>query len=144
MSMTINISGATELLANLKKYPSKVNSAIKTTIVRAALEVQTKAQELAPRKTGDLARSIAVAYEDGGMTARIGTNKVYGRIQEYGGVILPKKGKYLTFKSNGKWVRAKKVRIPQYKGRGYLTPAGAYVSSRIQKMIDEELSSILK
>ena len=142
--MTINISGADALLKNLKKYPAQVTKAVKTTILRASLDVQTKAQELAPRKTGDLARSIAVAYEDGGMTARIGTNKIYGRIQEYGGVILPKNGKYLTFKSNGKWVKAKKVRIPQYKGRGYLTPAGAYVSSRIQKMLYEEISSALK
>jgi phage gpG-like protein len=144
MSMTINISGADALLKNLKKYPEQINKAVKTTILRASLEVQTKAQEYAPRLTGDLSRSIAVKIEDGGMTGRIGTNKVYARIQEYGGVIVPKRAKFLAFKVNGKWVRAKKVRIPQYKGRGYLTPAGAYVSSRVQKMLNEEISYALK
>lgn len=41
--------------------------------------------------------------------------KVYQSIHEYGGIIRPRRKKYLTFKVKGRWVRVKQVRIRQKK-----------------------------
>lgn len=46
------------------------------------------------RKTSALMHSIANGY--GGNFAVVGTNKLYARIHQNGGVIKPKRGKYLT------------------------------------------------
>jgi len=58
---------------------------------------------------------------DGFMT-RIGTNKIYARIHEYGGKIVAKNGPYLKFqfKADKRWVSVKSVTIP---ARPFLTPA---------------------
>lgn len=49
--------------------------------------------------TGRLRSSITHDVRGAGMLAQgiVGTNVIYARIHEYGGIILPKKGKYLRF-----------------------------------------------
>ncbi|EQA07874.1 phage virion morphogenesis protein [Glaesserella parasuis] len=44
--------------------------------------------------------------------AIVGTNEAYAAIHQFGGVITPKKGKYLVFKIGDRWVMTDKVEIP--------------------------------
>ena len=82
------------------------------------LEIQGDAIANAPYKSWNLRRSIAVQKIKDGI--QVWTNLDYGRMQEFGWTIKPKRSKYLTFKINGRWVRTKKVRI---KAQPYLRPA---------------------
>jgi len=76
---------------------------------------------------------------------KVGTDVVYARIHDQGGTIVPKKAKWLRFKINGKWVMTKKVKIPKYKGRGYMTPAyETQVKGRAKKIFEEEFEKIIK
>lgn len=61
--------------------------------------------------SGNLLGSITQAYDN--HQAIVGTNSLYARIHNYGGVITPKKGQYLKFKIGDRWVQVKKVEIPQ-------------------------------
>ena len=73
-------------------------------------------------RTGNLRRSIRTfVREEGDITiGEIGSNVDYASIQEHGGVIKPKRGKYLWFKLDGGWRCAKQVTIP---ARPFLLPA---------------------
>ena len=61
----------------------------------------------APRKTREGFHSEVFMAPD--------RTKVYQSIHEYGGIIKPRRKKYLTFKVRGRWVRVKQVRIRQKK-----------------------------
>ena len=73
--------------------------------------------------------------------ARIGTDKIYARIQEEGGTITAKGGGYLTFKIGGQWVRVKQVRIP---AQPYLGPALKDNESKIEKIFAKSLERNLQ
>ena len=75
------------------------------------------------RRTGRLRGSIThdVRIEGDRVVGRIGTNVVYGRIHELGGVIKAKNAKYLKFNIPGVgWRMAKSVTIPK---RPFLRPS---------------------
>jgi phage gpG-like protein len=70
------------------------------------------------RQTGKLQRGIT--YKADVHSVAIGTNDIRAKILNYGGVIKPKKGKYLTFKTpSGKWARVEKVTIPKREFIGF-------------------------
>lgn len=74
-------------------------------------------------RSGRLRASIKPKVRKSGDTVRgeIGTNVIYARIHEMGGVITPKKTKALKFNIPGVgWRTAKKVTIP---ARPFLRPA---------------------
>jgi len=64
------------------------------------------------QKTGALQQSISEAIH-GDDTIEVGTNLKYARIHNFGGVIKPINGKYLSFKIGDNWIRKKQVKIPQ-------------------------------
>ena len=75
--------------------------------------------------TGNLLNSIGlkdVALYDGGGYVNVGTNVVYARIHEFGGVIKPVRAKMLSWidKETGKRIFAHKAVIP---ARPYMRPA---------------------
>lgn len=72
--------------------------------------------------TGGLAGSIMVETSGGGtrVEARIGPTKIYGRVQELGGTILPVTAKMLSWVKDGVRIFANVVHIPP---RPYLRPA---------------------
>ena len=108
------------------------------------MEVQKEAGEKAPRKRGDLASSITrnpPSITTNTDSVIVGTNKVYARIHEYGGTIVPKVAKMLAWKVNGQWVFAHKVTIPPHP---YLIPAYEKVKERLSKIFDEEFAKIMK
>lgn len=87
-------------------------------------------------RSGKLAQSLTYKVHDD--YADVGSNLVYAAIHEYGGTILPKKGKYLVFNIDGQTIFAKKVVIPK---RPYLAPAldNLFKSGRAQMLADREL-----
>lgn len=48
----------------------------------------------------------------GGSSVEVGTNRVYARIHQLGGEILPKRADHLVFRLGGRTVKAGKVTIP--------------------------------
>lgn len=54
----------------------------------------------------------SLTSEVDGARLRVGTNKAYAAIHQFGGTITPKSAKALVFKMGGRTVHAKKVTIP--------------------------------
>lgn len=118
---------------------SKVNVAVAGAIRVAAGQIQTEAQEKAPKKTGALASSISVSFH-GPLTAIIGPGVDYGVYQEFGThgpyEIHPKKpGGVLVFEINGTVVRTKKVIHPGLKPRPFMRPAAQDVIGKLTDRI---------
>lgn len=94
-----------------------------TALKAGALPIQNAAKRKAPKKTGTLSRSIHTeAVEEVGTlgAVKIGTDVIYARIHEYGGVIKPVHARMLHFQIDGRDIFAKQVTIP---ARPYLRPA---------------------
>ena len=77
------------------------------------------------RRGGALFRTARVDVEPSGSALRIvfraGSNKVpYAAIHEHGGIILPKRGRYLKFRVNGEWRQVTRVVMPE---RPYVRPS---------------------
>ena len=92
------------------------------------------------RRSGDLAGSIntKVSVTRKRQTAQVGTNMKYARIHEKGGVILPKKGKYLVFSVGGHTVFARSVKMPK---RPFLSPS---LEAKRQKILDIMLDRLIE
>ena len=113
--------------------------AITTALRRCGDQLRNDAGTLAPYKTGNLRRSLTM-LPVGTDKVIVGTNLDYARIQDLGGEIRAKNADYLTFKINGQWVKVKKVKIPKYRGEGYLTPAfKKLVDGDAQRIFTEEI-----
>ncbi|OOH87344.1 phage virion morphogenesis protein [Pasteurellaceae bacterium 15-036681] len=61
---------------------------------------------------GTLRNSIKRNSYSDSESAVVGTNIIYAPIHHYGGVIKPKKAKWLRFKASGRFVTTKEVNIP--------------------------------
>lgn len=116
-----------------RRGPDKFKKGLKKSVFKISNDIRAKGSQLAPYDTGTLRRSIIADFSNAGLRGSVGSNVPYARIHDQGGTIraheiLPKRGKYLRFMSNGVEVFAKKVRKPSrkvlpYRGKGYLTPA---------------------
>jgi phage gpG-like protein len=145
LSIKIDKQASKKLLEVLENAPQKVQDAVSTGLFRIGQEFRGEAQRLAPYKTGKLRQSITVDPVRPKNKVSVGTNLVYARIQDQGGVITPKRAKFLRFKVNGKWVMTKKSVIPKYKGKGYLTPAfQTQEQGRAEKIMLQEFDNIIK
>ncbi len=119
-----NKTGVDVLLKNMDNVGKNFVASAKNAMEDTMLDVQTTAKSpgYVPYQTGDLKRSITHSVEASAnkITGSIGSNKVYARIQEFGGTIKPKNGKYLRFKGSYGWATVKSVTI---KGSLYMTRA---------------------
>ena len=90
------------------------------------------------RHSGDLANSIntKVSVARNRQSAQIGSNLKYARIHEEGGVIKPKKGKYLKFTVGGKTIFTESVTIPK---RPFLSSSLEAKRQRILEVILDRL-----
>jgi phage gpG-like protein len=126
-----------QALANAPKKASKL------AMTRIGNESLNIAIPLSPVLSGNLKRSLNSRPET--FRVRFGSNLIYARIQDLGGTILPKRKKMLAWKKNGKWHFAKKVKIPKYKGRGFLTPAFLKMKrGEAKKIYRQEMAIFLK
>lgn len=129
VSVDIDINKQKKLIKTLDQLSGKIiGDAIEAGIKRGAEKVQERARANVDRKftkhpTGKLRESIMVKMEGSGRNAKakVGSDLVYSRIHEYGGIIRPKKAKMLAWRGeDGKMIFAKQVRMP---ARPYLEPA---------------------
>jgi len=132
-----------------KNPADKMNNAINIGLFRIGHKIANRSKEFSPQLTGNLRRSITVdpqLISQVDNKIAVGSNLVYARIHDLGGIIKPKNKKYLHFKTkSGKWVRTKKVTIKKYKGRGYLTPAFDWASrSIVEPILTQEINAIMK
>jgi len=119
-----NDKGVDVLMDKIKNIPINFKARVKNAMQDTLNDIQFKAKSpgYVPYITGDLKRSITHSIEAGEykIIGKIGSNKVYAAIQEFGGTILPKNGKYLRFKGSRGWATVKSVTI---KGKFYITRA---------------------
>lgn len=135
--------------AMLKKMPELVKPAIykgmKEGMVLADREARLNLSgRVLQRRTGRLRNSIThdVKIEGNKVVGRIGTNVIYGRIHELGGVIKPRQAQYLRFNIPGVgWRMAKSVTIP---ARPYLRPALEDSIKDIGEMITKRIEEAFK
>ena len=128
--MEITLTGTDELLRNLSTLNSKMRGPAAVRIVTAgANQIQSHARinihnVFSKHQTGGLSNSISVEADQqkGGAVAHVIPHKVYARIQELGGTIVPIRGKWLVWRDpdTGKICRARSVKLPP---RPYLKPA---------------------
>lgn len=89
-------------------------------------------------RSGHLRRSIKsdVEYKRKTIIGRLWTNVIYAAIHEYGGVIVPVRARFLSFKINNTWITTKRVVMPK---RPYLYPAIKNNLNTIEDIIIEEI-----
>lgn len=136
-------------MRRISQLPANLDRAKRMALFKAGWEMHEKAVGWAPHKTGDLRRSVTVAPPSISAIkdrVTVGTNKIYGRIHDRGGTIRPKNKKFLAWQNpKGQWHFAKQVKIPKYKGRGYLTPSfRRMVSGRFQTIMKAEISAVFR
>ena len=93
------------------------------------------------QKSGQLAASIHTA--SGNNFARIGTNKPYAAIHQFGGTIKAKNKPYLLFKVGDSFRRVKQVNIP---ARPYLpmSKGGTLQSGAESRLLDVALDALAR
>lgn len=78
----VRLEGFDELQARLKKNATLED--VKTIVRYRGSEMQSVAQEICPRDTGNLAASITLEITDGGMTAEVAPHMNYAGYVEWG------------------------------------------------------------
>ena len=142
ITLKIDKTKSKAFLDFMEKAPDKAGDSIDIAVRRVADALRNKSVKLAPYKTGNLRQSITIKHRK--FRAEVGTNLVYARIHDQGGIIRPKRKRLLRFKVNNKWVVARQVRIPKYKGRGYMTPAFQELArGRATKIFEQEIDKLL-
>jgi len=126
-------------------YATAMDKALKQAVTKAGIIIERQAVALAPTDSGRLKGSITWRTRSDGdgvrtpakandgvskpsrkWTAHIGTNVEYAPHVEYGTdshVVRAKRGKYLTFKVGGHWVKKESVKIPSIPAQPFLRPA---------------------
>ena len=129
VSVDVDIVKQNKFIKILSLLPGKIiGDAIEAGVKRGAEKVQERARANVGRKftkhpTGKLRESIRVEMEGAGRNAKakVGSDLIYSRIHEYGGIIRPKNAKMLAWRGeDGKMIFAKQVNMP---ARPYLEPA---------------------
>lgn len=146
MTQTTRIEGMDEFIRDLGKLSAAARSEKALDALEAGGHViATYAQDNARNKlnqhpTGNLTNSIGVRRE--GKTILAGVfGVVYAKAQEFGAIITPKKGPYLVFQIDGKWIFTKKVHL---KPKPYLRPAVDNHMGEIKDAIIDALRGLLQ
>ena len=138
-AVTVELRGTEQLQRNLSALGKKMQGPAAVRIVTAgAYQIMNHArlnihEVFSRHQSGGLANSISVEAEQNGQgaVAQVIPHKVYARIQELGGTIVPKQaGGFLVWRDpdSGELIRARKVTLP---ARPYLEPAAMDHQSEI-------------
>lgn len=68
----------------LPAMPALIHSAVVDEVKKATFQVEAKAKEKVPVKTGTLRRSIHSVFENGGLRGIVGPSVLYGKFVEFG------------------------------------------------------------
>lgn len=156
----VTIVGAEEVITHLKEVPPRVLGLVRQAVLREIMDLTRYVKEqkltgqvLKTGKTGHLRQSIAPALtmEDQGLTAQVGTNLVYARIHEYGGmtrahVIQARNKKALAFQVGGQGLVRKSVQHPGSKmpERSFLRSSLRENEARIRAAIEAAVARGVK
>lgn len=148
MEFNANVD-ASSILSDLDNLPLVLNTAFRNMaddVVKQARDNIDTGRVGLNRRSGRLTNSLRVMRyvqpSSGGVgSVTIGSNTPYAAIHEEGGIIRPKRGQYLTFQVQGRWVRVKQVTIP---ARPYLKPAVADRSSNFSEYINNSLAELTR
>jgi phage virion morphogenesis protein len=89
--------------------------------------------------SGGLMDSITDEVSEAAGSVEVGTNKPYGAIHQFGGVIKPKRGKALAFRLGGRLVLGKKVTIPARPYLGISAEDGLEIEAIIARVLARAL-----
>jgi phage gpG-like protein len=155
----VTIVGAEGVIKHLGEVPPRVLGLVRQAVEREAINLlrHVKEQKLTGQmlrtKTGTLRRSVnyALTIEDQGLTAVVGTNLVYAKIHEYGGVtrahvIRARNKKALAFQIGGVGLVRKSVQHPGSKmpERSFLRSSLRENAARIRAAIDAAVARGIK
>ena len=112
-----------KVTSRINEWGAKKSGDMQKSLLELATTIHRDAGNLAPRKSGNLISSGRIQPISNGFAVTFGGNGVpYGRIQELGGTIRPKKARMLIWKGDdGKTHAAHQVTI---KGKHYLQKSG--------------------
>jgi len=144
MRIETTFDGMDEFREGMKRTANAMPGNIYRAVVEscALVERRAKTHHLAGATlkyhTHRLQQSVKTSVNTTGNTVvgRVGSPVVYAAIHEYGGIIRPKKAKYLTFQIAGKWIRARSVTIPK---REWLLKSVQDVQAQIEALFGRKV-----
>jgi phage gpG-like protein len=122
MNVTVTAVGGDRLVARFQAMSGNVIREVSEQIKRSTQELEgyivaTKlGGQVLKRRTGRLSRSVHsefIGLNTPQVKGVVGTNVIYARIHEYGGVIEARNAAYLKFQVGGRWVQKKSVVMPE-------------------------------
>jgi len=100
VGFAVNIEGAERFTKKMRESPQRIHQGVVRALRLAVAAVTRDAKLAAPVRSGRLRASIRGRVEEhallGGSFGIVGTNIIYGRIQELGGEIRPRNVQFLT------------------------------------------------
>lgn len=136
---------AQKLLGKLNQASPRIRRGLEDWAYLAGITLQKEAAIRAPRRTGNLARSIQ--FELTGMAVRVGSDDPIAKIMEFGSrphVIQPRSKRVLRFQSGGQVRFSRKVNHPGTRAyrflRGALEAKQDYLSRLARSMVTEQLN----
>lgn len=160
------VKGIKGLSAKLKALGIDAERGAEKALVAGGLILQNGMKIRAPKKSGNLRRSIHIGGHEGeapdfsanvekrgrnrvpqpvrsGGKSKIyvGTDVEYAAIHEFGGEIRPRRARVLRFKIDGEWVQARRVRIP---ARPYVRPTVDEDGSEAIREVGEAFRDIIR
>ena len=114
---SFDISCLSRMSKDIQKIGENVKKNERVAVKLAGNEYKNDVQPLLQYKSGTLRRSVHVepSEENGHPIALVGTDVIYAKQREYGGIIKAKNGPYLRFKTyDGNWVTTKQVYQPPH------------------------------
>lgn len=164
--VTVRVDGDRQLKIYFRGLSANMKPALRRAVRASLLLLRRSIQEKLSGRvlrvgTGDLKGSVSTEMFPGNeLGGRVGPNKVYAAIHEFGGIIRAKRAKYLHFRihtstrirsKSGKkrlktgvreysWAKVKQVTIP---ARPYVEPSFKENVSRIEQIFANHIQGIL-
>jgi len=140
IKITIEDHGIQEAIDDLSE---RLVKSVGDAVGMALHQVEALGKANAPIRTGALRGSIRVQGPEGGAagwTGKVGPHVIYANIQEFGGVIVPKRVRFLRWVDAGGEHFARKVTIPAHP---YMRPALAEVKPDLSAIFNAELEKAI-
>lgn len=145
--INIELTGADELIAKLNQIDKNFRGEAGKSMVNAGAmiingETQVNINEtFSDKNTGGLKNSVSTVVSTNKPEAKVEVRKIYARIQEFGGTIVPVKAKMLHWEEDGKDIFAKSVTLPP---RPYFRPAIENNEDKIVKAMSDAADVYLR
>lgn len=146
-TISIELTGVDALISKLNRIDKNLRTEAGRSMVSAGAmvinaETQVNINEaFSDRNTGGLKNSVSTVVSTSKPEAKVEVRKVYARIQEFGGTIVPRKAKVLHWMKDGKHIFAKSVTLPP---RPYFRPAIADNEEKIVKAMSDVAEMYLR